>query len=453
MARWPGPRLLLLWALLSAGAHGQVEVTSDYASNLHIRSTVSERSTGLVVQGVDVAGAGLAAAQRRVAALRSESEALMANLTHLNQQLAALTGYQADLHTRLARMRLCSPNTLRDLGEVELPSVPQSQQSRLGRSLAISGDRLVVGAPGQERIYLFGRLADSPEGTSNWTALPRYAALNAVSDPGTSALSGRFGQALALNDLYLVVGAPGPVEPTAASGFVFIYITSSWPTLRAPQFLMGSEILSTTGNFGTAVAVDGDLVAVGGVLDEGPGCVYLFRPGPNGIFGLQARVFSPEPGTTANYFGFSVALHAGLLAVGAPFYSDSIFRRGAVDVFRITANLTHPSARSVWQHRVLAPDASTETQFGLGLALADGHLLVGAHKMATGPSNSGGIYVFAQHAVDTYVLQRRLQASNAATSDALGAALAHSPLDGLIYAGSPSADRPTSNEGTIYVFG
>lgn len=151
------------------------------------------------------------------------------------------------------------------------PSV-LSQQFGLG--LALDGGMLAVGAPSHPRSGVgdTGRVFIYKDNGSSFSYLQAL-------DGATTANYG-FGQAIAISGSRMIVGAPGAVGLTNYSGqaFVFSY-SSNWTQTKV---LSPIAPISDGANFGASVAISNSIVAVGAPLhDEGNntdnGKIYFYN--------------------------------------------------------------------------------------------------------------------------------------------------------------------------------
>src|SRR5439155_8042475 len=135
--------------------------------------------------------------------------------------------------------------------------------AEFGYSVAIDGDTAVVGADraGPRCIacgaaYVFVRSGDS------WTQQAKVT-------PPMSPVSGYFGKSVAVSGDTIVVGAPEAQTPAGYTGTAFVYVRSG--TTWTEQSELIPHHLGAAPQFGLAVAVDGDTALVGALRDEGPG--------------------------------------------------------------------------------------------------------------------------------------------------------------------------------------
>ena len=244
---------------------------------------------------------------------------------------------------------------------------------QFGGALAIDGDLLLVGASGDDEaeadagaVYLFER------GAGGWTQQAKLMANDA-------AAGDRFGRATGLAVDRLIVGAPR-VENAAGervgAAYVFDRDGSGWS--QQPALFAGAG--SPQAGFGSAVAVDGNIVAVAApqqpISAATTGAVHIFEL-QGGTWVETARRTATQPGDT--HFGADVALHGTTLIVGASGGAATPPRPGVAYVFRRTGSTWSQRARLV-SARSAAGDA-----FGIAVDLDQDRAIIGAHRGWQGP--------------------------------------------------------------------
>lgn len=236
----------------------------------------------------------------------------------------------------------------------------------------------------------------------------------------------------------------------APAGLQFVYLKAS-----------NADFFDRFG-WSVAVSLDGNTVAVGAPLEDGPaglsgsGSVYVFvRTG--GVWSEQAylRASTPDPGDS---FGAAVALSAdgNTLAVGLP-DEDSAIGTDSADNSLSGAGAVFTFTRSgtTWSQEAYLKAAFTgmDDHFGGSLALsADGNrIAIGApHEdsdetgtSGTGNNNSaidaGAVYTFTRVGA-TWSPEAYIKASNAEAGDEFGFSLALSADSGRLVVGAPSED-------------
>ena len=186
-----------------------------------------------------------------------------------------------------------------------------SARDEFGASVAIQGDRLAVGAPGDDEkarqagsAYVFQRTA------KGWREEARL-----IAEDGRA--NSLFGQAIALDGDRAVVGAPGDPNRGKQAGAAYVYVRTpkGWRSegkLRAPD---GGAIRF----FGAAVSISGNRILVGsyGVDHKGPrtGAAYMFRRGGAG-WSFGAKLTAGDAREHDN-FGGAVGISGSHLVVGA----------------------------------------------------------------------------------------------------------------------------------------
>jgi hypothetical protein len=180
-----------------------------------------------------------------------------------------------------------------------------------GSAVAVSGDMAVVGAPFDVlddglsvpagSAYVFVR-----SGTT-WSELQKLAS----SDP----MAYGFGRSVAISGDTIVIGAvPDPMGGGSAQGFAYVFVRAD-TTWSQQQKLQAPDGTSTNA-FGVSVTVSGDTAAVGSPgAPPGIGAAYVYvRSGTTWTF--QQKVL-PADGLINDLFGSSVSLTGDTLAVGA----------------------------------------------------------------------------------------------------------------------------------------
>ena len=192
---------------------------------------------------------------------------------------------------------------------------------------------------------------------------------------------------------------------------------------------LGSEAL-----LGSAVALDGELLAVGAPLDTGvawaSGAVYVYRL-EAGQWTLEAKLIADDA-DWGDMLGVDVDLEGDTLVAGAWFNDAFGSNSGAAYVFT-------RSDVGTWSNptKLLPPDPGAEDVFGRTVALGDGFCAVGAPLDDDQGNSSGSIHVFDQNADGSWTHAAKLVSSETAIGHQLGLGL---DADGLrILGGSPWA--------------
>lgn len=197
--------------------------------------------------------------------------------------------------------------------------------------------------------------------------------------------------------------------------------------------------------FGSSVAIDGNLIAIG-VIGDSAG---VYNSGSVIPFSFDGAQWKPEPKIIASKlvaygnFGNSVALRNGFLAVGAPGDDQQGGDSGAVYMYSRNAD------GWISDVKLLAGDTASGDTFGSVLAMDTDVLLVGAYADDDAGGASGSAYVFNR--VDTtWKETQKLVASDGASEDFFGKALSIYGTSGVV--GAPGDDGVVSDSGCAYIF-
>lgn len=181
----------------------------------------------------------------------------------------------------------------------------------LGTSVAIDGNTVVAGAPGNDSgaaqssgaAYVFARAGAS------WAEQQKLTASNVVSFEG-------FGAAVAVSGNTAVAGTRRGVT-NVGNAYVFARAGS---TFVFQQELVAGDGVPATG-FGLAVAVSGEAIVVGARADDigasdDQGSAYVFTRAGNSWSEYSKLVASD--GVRQEQFGYSVGISGNTVAVGVP---------------------------------------------------------------------------------------------------------------------------------------
>ena len=209
--------------------------------------------------------------------------------------------------------------------------------SRFGSSVDVDGDTVMVGAATHDlargAVYVFSKPG------SGWADATEMAQLTASdADAGD-----QLGWSMELDGDTLVVGATFDDVNGEHSGsaYVFTEPVGGWTDATQTAKLTAFDGAAND-QFGTSVAIDGDMVVVGAPLDDGvglsSGSVYTFSK-PSGGWATVARTATIKASDEAfgDRFGKSVAVDGETLLVGAPLDNDNGVSSGSAYVFEVSA--------------------------------------------------------------------------------------------------------------------
>ena len=139
-------------------------------------------------------------------------------------------------------------------------------------------------------------------------------------------------------------------------------------------------------DFGNSIALANGFVAVGSPFDAGDdfsrsGSVYLFSASTGG----QVARFFPSDPYAGQYFGFAVAMHNGIVAIGSPEDNDNGLGSGSAYLF---------TTSGTQQFKLLPSDGVAQDQFGSAIAIHNGIVVVGSGGDDDNGDQSGSVYLF-----------------------------------------------------------
>lgn len=251
-----------------------------------------------------------------------------------------------------------------------------------GSSVAVSGDRVAVGAPdlpyssftGPGAVYVYRHLPDG-----SWIEEAELHGSNATVDSA-------FGREVVLDGGRLVVGAN---LASGGAAFAFEYSAGQWLEKERLQAPAGGFQWD---GFGVALALQGDTLVVGASrlstdLIPDAGKAFVYHLGAQG-WSLDAELTAPAPGD-GDRFGAAVAVDGMTLLVGAPDDKvDGTWEAGTVYVYK------HTPGGWAYQDRLLAPVPVFGENFGSAVGVQGSVAAVGAPGSNLAGTASGAVYVF-----------------------------------------------------------
>ena len=288
-----------------------------------------------------------------------------------------------------------------------------------GYRVTLNGHTLLVGAfsatvngiVSQGAAYVFTR------STVTWIESQKLTA-----DDG--ALFDNFGAAVGLDSHTVVIGANGATvngNPAQGAAYVFTKSNGTWTQVQKLTANDGAAY----DNFGLSIAIKGSTILVGSPRatvgsNLAQGAVYVYTR-TNGTWNFTQKVTGSD-GAAQDSFGESVAIGRGAALIGA--YGATVNGhpgQGAAYIFTNSNNTLSE------MQKLTADDGGTYFNFGNAVALDGSRALIGADVSTVGSNTSQGkAYVFTE-AGGAWSQNATLVASDGATDDFFGAALA---LDG-----------------------
>lgn len=302
---------------------------------------------------------------------------------------------------------------------------------RMGRSIALDGDVVLIGAArhdsggGQNAgaAYIWRLVA------GEWTFEQKL-------EPDSPGWGGFFGYALDIEGDVAMVGEIGSDEFGYSAGVAHVFERQDGTWTRVQK--IAGQGGAPNELFGYAFALDGDRVMIGagaGADADGvsTGAVYVFER----VAGTWTEVqrITPPSGTGAR-FGASIALSGDTAVIGAT--------TGAAFVYR------KPAADWTLEEILGLEDGTSFDQFGVSVSLDGDSVLVGAPGRDLDGEDRGAAYAF-ERVGDEWFLRQEIRHADAVDEDGFGLGLAHH--GGLAVIGAYEKHGDEQRAGAAYVFG
>lgn len=315
--------------------------------------------------------------------------------------------------------------------EAKLSATDALAGDQFGKSVAISGDYILVGAHTDDdrgsasgSAYVFRR-----EGT-NWMPEAKLLA-------GDGAAEDYFGAAVALDGDYAVIGAWG--DDYGGAAYAFHREGTNW---TQQSKLVASDNASGD-QYGYSVSLYGDCAAVGAWQDDDlgaqSGSAYVFRRG--GTNWAQEANLAAADAASSHFFGAAVSVHSNRVLVGA---ADTVSGFGCGEAYLFC----HTGSNWQQEAKLIASNALAGNRFGASVSLFAEYAAIGAPDALRG-STPGQVYVFKRDGPN-WTQQANLVVSSSPASDQFGKSVAvHGDY---LLVGSPTDSRDNPTSGSAYLF-
>jgi hypothetical protein len=250
-------------------------------------------------------------------------------------------------------------------------------QGAFGSSVALDGDRAVIGARNNSLAFVPGAAYVFELQGGAWVETAKL----------TSGITSEdwFGYAVALSGDRALIGAPlEDAPPLDRSGAAYVYDLQGAAWVQTARLVASDP--GDLDRLGLSVALDGGVAVAGAYWDAVPtldaGSVYVFELAGSS-WSETAKLISADPGTP-DWFGYSLSLVGDVLVVGVP--NDQNYT-GSVEVFQQTGG--------TWQAGpILYASDAAMSQFGFAVDYDGTTAVIGAPTHSGAASNGGATYVF-----------------------------------------------------------
>lgn len=320
----------------------------------------------------------------------------------------------------------------------KLTATHPASGAHFGRSLSLSGDRVLIGAgnffvdPNPDLAYVFERSV-----AGAWEQVAELA-------PGDVAqgLGGNFSVDVALEGDRALIGAQ-EAYVTGGAGYIFERASSgAWlqTAKLSPPTVVG------IGLTGSSVALDGDVALLGSPWDDDPagclhtGSVVVFEHDPHGYWVETQEIHSSEE-LCGGTLGHGLALDGDRALAGCPNYN--------ADPHAGSAYIFQRDSSGIWQQatKLVAPDPSETIYFGGGALSRDWALVRSGNYELHAP---GKAYLFHRQPHGDWLLAAKIESSADIASEGFGGVVAMWENRAVI--GAPTGDGVEPGAGIAYVF-
>lgn len=267
-----------------------------------------------------------------------------------------------------------------------LPNPTPNANDQFGTTVAISGTRVLVGAPSDDLgandagvVHAFDLAGADPTSP-----------IALLSNPAPHA-GANYGSAVAISGPLAVVGAYDYNTTANSAGRVWVYdLGSATPAVAA--HVLDKPGAQATDWFGYSVAISGTSVVVGAYRDDtgatDAGSAYVYNLSSGTPTTPVQTLNNPTP-QTSDFFGGSVSISGSYVAVGADRDNTAFLDSGAVYFYHLGgATPAIPIAT------VNNPTPASSDNFGISVAVSGSRLIVGAHGDNTDATDAGSAYVY-----------------------------------------------------------
>ena len=299
-----------------------------------------------------------------------------------------------------------------------------------GWAVAIAGDYIVIGAPGDDdngsnsgSVFIFANNQDG-----SWSQVKKIVADDGNIDDG-------FGSAVAISGDRILIGMPGDdtVSPDAGAAFIFARNqggTNNWGQ-TAKISVSNALHLGSPENFGLAVAIDGDNAVIGapgtdsGGIDTGLAYLFNRNQGGDNVWGKIADLAASD-GAAYYEFATAVSISGDFATVGSPNDNNTNgSKAGAVFIYQKNKGGTNSWGEL---RKIMSNDGIALDYFGTSVSIAGDYAVVGAQGQDTlGPRTANGAaYILERNegGTDNWGITEKLTAKDANKFDFFGSTAA-----------------------------
>jgi hypothetical protein len=211
----------------------------------------------------------------------------------------------------------------------------------------------------------------------------------------------KFASCVAIEGIYTIIGEPYDDQGGTNAGAASIYKLNT----QTGQWLFQAKLLdpdpANADYFGFSVAISGDFVIVGAVLDDDAagfdqGSVSIFKRNPaTEAWEIQgSKIFNTSPAQSDN-FGWSVSISGDYAIVGTPNDDDSYGSDQGTALV-----LKRNESTGIWEpqgSKLVLPGGSAGDSFGSSVSISGDYAMVGANGDDGSLTNMGSVQFFKRN--------------------------------------------------------
>jgi gliding motility-associated-like protein len=235
-----------------------------------------------------------------------------------------------------------------------------------------------------------------------------------------------FGYQIDISGQHLVIGSPErPNNNGATDEYIVDYFTDTgeWENVSDNnQIVRGSVNLNATNDFfGAGLSIYGNHLAVAASGDDetgsNAGAVYIFNT--EEPEDAPVKIFSPET-QAGTSFGMGLAIGDSVLFVGAP-GQDSVNIDGTVQIYAIGKVFVYRLTSTGWrfQNQIIGPVVESQVYFGRTIAWHSGYLAINEYDGGSSES-IGLVHIYKETSARDFVYLGTLNQSSQVHGDHFG---------------------------------
>lgn len=324
---------------------------------------------------------------------------------------------------------------------------------RFGTSCAIDGDFAVVGSPTAEPTPPAGTGSAYvlQHGLTGWTLATKLIPTDAMAGDAAGLSVAISGDRIVVGSRKAAVASPTGPQSAAGAAYVFRFDGTSWVEESKLVATPPSDVHSND-EFGTAVAIDGDLIVVGRPKsDETPGTLGTGDSGSAFVYRYDGTAWDKEAKLLAtdadggDQFGKTVAVSGDWIMVGALGDRISTVTGGSVGSVYV---YNRQGSAWVFIERLNASDAASGRLFGVSLSLRGDVAAMGDYSQ-----NANSVYIFRRNGTD-WTQEANFRGGDTVTGtngDRFGVSVG---IDGdlLVVGAERDDDGGLTSSGTVFFF-